>query len=142
MKDVYSRKQPLTHGQAEDDSLATSTSAQARGEEVVVGTHVSGLRTFFANQLMQHEWLTDVPGDLASQWCGICPKHGVTSLPNMSNVSLNFIESTYCMLGMQAGNAKTGRPALPCYCFPAEYHQPHTIRIHSPFFPVTSSWWI
>ncbi|KAK9915988.1 hypothetical protein WJX75_007001 [Coccomyxa subellipsoidea] len=53
-----------------DDSLTTSSSAHAGGEEVptLLGTHGSGLRSFFSNQLMQHEWLTDIPGDLASNW--------------------------------------------------------------------------
>ncbi|BDA44230.1 Snurportin-1 [Coccomyxa sp. Obi] len=56
--------------QVEDLDHSHDTSANIRGKErhSASGLHGSGLPSYFSNQLMQHEWLTDIPGDLASNW--------------------------------------------------------------------------
>ena len=33
---------------------------------------IASTREYWAGQLMQPEWLIDIPEDLATDWCGCC----------------------------------------------------------------------
>jgi hypothetical protein len=45
------------------------------------GLSGSTLRAYFARQLMQPEWMTDIPADLASSWCVMsAAAHGMETM--------------------------------------------------------------
>lgn len=48
----------------QDSQATTSTAAHASS----TATNAQNLRQYYAQQLMQPEWLTDVPDDLSSDW--------------------------------------------------------------------------
>ena len=62
------------HGAA-DAANATGPAQTGLGcEKGDAHTHQS-VREQLANQLMQHEWLTDIPEDLGQKWCACLSAH-------------------------------------------------------------------
>ena len=52
-----------------DDGATQSMQPEPSSGQQQEATAQQSMRDYFAEQLMQHEWMTDIPEDLAQNWC-------------------------------------------------------------------------
>jgi len=63
----------VAHRGSDDGATQSMQPEPSSGQQQEAGAQQS-MRNYFAEQLMQHEWMTDIPEDLAQNWCISAPK--------------------------------------------------------------------
>ena len=101
------------------------------------------MREHFAGQLMQHEWMTDIPEDLGHNWCACSsfPPHADSSRCRLMQPSCRWqAPGRHLVCGMQACPASSRRSALPGYSVQKPHGKLLKEGCDSAPLPVATSW--
>ena len=106
--------------------------------------HQSG-RDYLASQLMQHEWLTDIPEDLGQNWCACLRAHNDNRAHRHYHMCHQRVADHLpgCkMYVVQDCHAASGRPKMLDHSFKESHSELLQEGRDHTSFSVSASWWL